>query len=172
MYSFLCNWSKDPCSGKIIPAGLHIFAPKPIGMICLKILKEKELVIMCFQGEITPDTVITFINSLVQEPDYNPNFTTIIDLRAAEMNYDMDGLRRTLEHMMTTEGFASGRRSAYITSNANQVVPPMMMNTPAYDFPMEVKVLSTVESAIDWLEIKDFTPKDYEEVIRSICDCQ
>ena len=139
-------------------------------MISLKILKDKELTIMCFRNKITPEMVMKFINSLVQEPEYNPEYNAIIDLRSADMQYDMEGLKKTLNHMLTAEGFRSTRKSAYITSSSNQVVPPMMMNTLGYEFPMKVKVHSTVESAIAWLEIEDFTPENFQAVLSTMCD--
>lgn len=139
-------------------------------MINIKILKEKELTIMCFRDKITPEMVMKFINSLVQEPEYDPGFNAIIDLRSADMQYDMEGLKKTLNHMLSAEGFRSTRKSAYITTNSNQVVPPMMMNTSGYEFPMKVKVHSTVESAIAWLGIKNFTSEDYEAILSTMCN--
>ncbi|MEX0985887.1 MAG: hypothetical protein WD052_00325 [Bacteroidales bacterium] len=137
-------------------------------MIYFKILEEKRLVVMVFKGVITPADVMDFIDSLLQLDAFDPEYSDIIDLRSADMSYDYDGLRSTLHFMATTKGFAAKRKSAYITSNSKQVVPPMLMKSGAFDLPMEVEVMSTVESCLEWLDITGFTPADYEEILKEL----
>ena len=140
-------------------------------MISYKILTEKQTIIMCFDGKITPEIVISYIDELVKNPEYDPEHKSLVDLRNCDLTYDVEGMKRTLAHMLTAKGFAGKRKTAYITSNSAHVVPPMMMSSGAYNFPMEIKVLSTVASAIDWLEIEDFTEEDYKRILGTICDC-
>lgn len=147
----------------------HIFGPVK-AMINYKIINDKQLLVMCFEGDITPEEVISFIDKLVKLPGYDPEFSSIVDLRNCNLVYGVGDMKRTLAYMAGAEGFVAKRRTAYITSSAGHVVPPMMMNTASYDFPMEVKVHSTVDSAIAWLNIPDFTAEDYSNVLRSICD--
>lgn len=140
-------------------------------MISYRILKEKELVVMCFDGDITPEMVISFIEDLVRTPGYDPEYMSIVDLRCCNLIYDIEEMKRTLAFMASARGFAAKRKTAYITSSSGHVVPPMLMTTGVYDFPMEVKVHSTVDSAISWLNLQDFTVDDYKRVLQSICDC-
>lgn len=138
-------------------------------MINFRIIKEKQLVVMCFEGDITPEIVISFIDELVKYPSYNTEYKTIVDLRNCNLVYDMEGMKRTLAYMASHRGFAARRKTAYITASSGHVVPPMLMNTGTYDFPMEVKVLSTVDSALSWLHLEDFTFEDYQRILQSMC---
>ena len=138
-------------------------------MINYRIIKEKQLVVMCFEGDLTPEIVISFIDDLVKNPAYDPGYSSIVDLRNCNLLYDIESMKRTLEYMATASGFAAKRKTAYITSSSIHVVPPMMMTSGNYDFPMDVKVHSTVDSAISWLNLEDFTSEDYKRVLRSIC---
>ncbi len=140
-------------------------------MINYQIIGEKQLIIMCFDGDVTPENVISFIRNLVKNPEYDPGYKTIVDLRNCNLVYDMEGMKRTLGYMATANGFAAKRKTAYITSSSGHVVPPMMMNTGVYDVPMDIKVLSTVETALSWLDLDDFSVDDYKRVLRSICNC-
>lgn len=140
-------------------------------MINYKILAEKQLVVLCFDGDITPEIVMSFIRDLVKNPDYNPEYKSIVDLRNCNLVYSMEGMKRTLEYMATANGFVAKRKTAYITSSSGHVVPPMLMNTGAYKFPMDIKVLSTVETALSWLALDDFTAEEYQRVLQSICNC-
>jgi|GEM_PF-1935300 len=140
-------------------------------MINVRILKDHQLVVMCFKGEITPENVISFIGRLVKNPDYEPSYRSVIDLRSCTLMYDIEGLKRTLEYMATARGFAAKRKTAYITSSSGHVVPPMMMTTGTYNIPMDVKVHSTVDAALHWLGMEDFTTEDYRRLLSSMCDC-
>lgn len=126
---------------------------------------------MCFSGRIVPQTVIDFIDQVVQDPQYNKNHFTIIDLRSTELHYDVDGLRRVLKYIEKKEGFAGKRKTVYITSNPNHVVPPLLMSSKEYEIPMEIKVVSSAKSAIDHLKIPGFTVFDYNKIIKTLCNC-
>lgn len=139
-------------------------------MINYRVIKEKQLVVMCLEGDITPEIVMSFIDDLVKNPGYDPGYSSIVDLRNCNLLYDIESMKRTLKYMATASGFPAKRKTAYITSSSIHVVPPMMMTSGNYDFPMDVKVLSTVDSAISWLNLEDFTAEDYKRVLRSICD--
>lgn len=139
-------------------------------MINVRILKDHQLVVMCFEGEITPEEVTSFIAGLVNNPAYDPTYKSVIDLRHCTLLYDIVGLKRTLEYMATAKGFAAKRKTAYITSSSGHVVPPMMMTSGNYNIPMEVKVHSTVDAALDWLGLENFSTEDYQQLLRSMCD--
>jgi hypothetical protein len=140
-------------------------------MINVRIIKEHQLVVMCFEGDITPGDVTAFIAGLVKKSGYDPAYSTIVDLRNCTLLYDVGALKQTIQYMATAEGFAAKRKTAYITSSSGHVVPPMMMTSGTYNIPMEVKVHSTVEAALSWLGLEDFTPEDYQQVLRSMCNC-
>ncbi len=140
-------------------------------MINYQVIGEKQVIVICFEGDITPENVISFIRELVENPEYDPEYKSIVDLRNCNLVYDIEGMKRTLEYMATASGFAAKRKTAYITSRSGHVVPPMLMNTGVYDVPMDIKVLSTVETALSWLDLDDFTPEEYKRVLQGICNC-
>ncbi len=138
-------------------------------MINFKIISEKELIIMCFLGDITPDDIIGFIDSLILEEGYNIKFRVLIDVSRVNFSYDVQGLRRVMHYMMTKDGFAGERKSAFIALNANQVVPPMIMKAGTYDFPMKIRVVATIEAALNWLEIEGFSVGECKKLLDEIC---
>jgi hypothetical protein len=81
-------------------------------MINFRILQDKQLIIMCFEGEITPEIVMSFIDELLKTPDYNPEYKSIIDLRRCKLVYDIEGMKRTLEYMVASRSFAVKRKTA------------------------------------------------------------
>jgi len=126
---------------------------------------------MCFKGQVKPDDVIGFIDRIVSDPEYNKEYDSIIDLRNTELHYDMHGLRKVLIYMATSEGFIGNRKSVYITSEANHVVPPIMMSSDQYKLPMQVKVCSSIDNAIEYLKVKNFDEDDYNDCISGMCNC-
>lgn len=138
-------------------------------MIRYKILDIKRLVIICMRDVVTPDDVIDFIYGLIKDSTYDPAYSTLVDLREAELLYDMQGLKRTLEVMQKTQGFTAERRVVYITSMSSQVVPPMLLNSGRFKAPMKVKVFSTLDTGLKWLGIEGVTVEDYNHLYTEIC---
>lgn len=138
-------------------------------MIRYKILEIKKLVIICLRDILTPEVVIDFIYGLTKDSTYDPAYSALVDLREAELQYDMQGLKRTLEVMQTTQGFTAERRVAYITSMSSQVVPPMLLNSGMFKAPMKVKVFSSLDTGLKWLGIEGVTVEDYNRLYTEIC---
>lgn len=132
-------------------------------MIHKKILPEYKLTIMCFVGIVTPEDALRFLEGLNKEPEYDKSYNSIIDFRDALLTYDAEGLRKTLQFIL--EKNAGNRRTAYITSEPRHVIPPSMMKSNEFQMPMDVKIFSTVESALDWLVMDDLSAEDYEQII-------
>lgn len=122
---------------------------------------------MYFQGAIMPEDIITFIQALLKDEDYNPSYKSLIDLRDALLHYQPDDVKRIIEYMRTTEGFYGNRKTAYVTSSSNQVVPPMMMGHATPNFPMDVKVFSSFEYALAWLEVEDLSEGFFDDIRNS-----
>jgi hypothetical protein len=127
---------------------MNIFVYSIIVMINFKSLHDEKFTLMYFKGVVTPEDVISFIDSLVRDSEYHPEYNSLVDLRDAELVYDLEGMKRTLKHMQSTPGFTSNRKTAYITSASTQVVPPTLMNSGLFSTPMKVKVFSSVTSAM------------------------
>jgi hypothetical protein len=136
-------------------------------MITHKVIANKKLVFMYLQGTIKPDDITAFIQFLLKDEDYDPSYSTLIDLRDATLQYRAEDVKRVIEYMRTTDGFSGNRKSAYVTSSSNQVVPPMMMGQSTPNFPMEVKVFSSFEYALDWLAVKNLSEEYFDEIRKS-----
>lgn len=137
-------------------------------MTSFRILDTHRLVLMNFQGFIDPELVISFIDKLVKDPAYSNSYNSIIDLQKAEMHYTMESLRKTMDYMATNIDFVGKRKTAYITSLSQQVVPPMLMSTAENKFPMEVKVFSALESAVDWIGIRDISVYQINRILNEM----
>ena len=138
-------------------------------MIRYNILGNKRVTLICFTGIVYPEDVIGFINTIAKDPAYDTSFNSIFDLRNADLSYDVEGLRKTLNHVFTAEGFQGNRKTVFITSNANQLVPPMMLSSQSDKLAMQIEVASTVEAALRFVEIKDFTQEDYLHELNKLC---
>lgn len=139
-------------------------------MIYFKSLQEDKFTLMYFKGVITPDDVTGFIDALISDKEYHPEYNSLVDLRDAELKYDMEGLTRVLKHMQSTPGFTSSRKTAYITEASSHVVPPTLLNSGLFKTPMKVKVFSSVASAMKWLGLGNVPHGDPDRWIAEITD--
>jgi hypothetical protein len=131
-----------------------------------KIINDKKLIIIYLHDDINADVVINFINVLVADPNYRPDYYTLVDLRDTRFKYKIEDIKRTLVYMETLKGFPSRRKTVYITSNSKQVVPPMLLKKG--QLPMEVQVTSTLGSAVKYLSYNENMLGEIENTLQEL----
>jgi len=118
-----------------------------------RILHEEKLVVEYYSGEIVLDNLIEFKKILLTDPEYNPHYNILADLRDATFLLTEYEIKRYLDYAQTILYLFKKRKSAYLTYTPNQVVFVTFIDYYSEGFlPIEVKIFSTSNAAISWLK--------------------
>lgn len=130
---------------------------KPLGFFEKKyhyrILHEEKLIVEYYSGDIVLENLIEFKKILLTDPEYNPQYNLLIDLRDATFLLTEYEIKKYLEYAKPVLYLFKKRKSAYLTHTPNQVVFVTFIEYYSEGFlPIEVKIFSTTNAAISWLK--------------------
>ena len=123
------------------------------------IIPEKKLIIEYYSGQFQVDELIAFKEAICADKNYNPNFNVINDFRDAEFLFEIDEISKYIQFILKTKKSYGHRKATMLTKTPNQVVTSLGFEMLKKDIPISVKVVSTIEAAIDFigLSLKDKT---------------
>jgi hypothetical protein len=133
------------------------------------ILKEKNLVIEVLRGYFVLSDFIDLKRTESKDPDFDPNFDSILDIRNIENAFTQEIIRdleNFLKIIKTVQNVSKKRKAAVIASKPSQVA-----GTTWYklidDRSIEYKVFSTLKAAREWLGIEEI---DFKSIDLSLTD--
>lgn len=133
------------------------------------ILKDKNLLIEILRGSFDLDEFVNLKKSESEDPDFDPNFNSILDIRNIE-NAFSEKIIKDLEKfsgiIKTIQPIPNRRRAAVITSTPAQVTGITWYKL-IDDRGIDYEVFSTLERALEWLGISKI---DLENIDLNIAD--
>jgi hypothetical protein len=126
-----------------------------------KILPEKNLIIEYFRGVIELQDFFDIKTRESNNPEYKATLNLIVDYTDAVIPVNEALVKQFVEFLRQSSKLFGKRKSAYITSNAFQVVVTTMFEINKQDLPINSKVVSTLEEAVKWVDVPLF---EYDQV--------
>jgi len=118
-----------------------------------RILHEEKLIVEYYSGEIVLENLIEFKKMLLTDPEYNPHYNLLADLRDATFLLTEYEIKGYLDYAKPVLYLFKKRKSAYLTHTPNQVVFVTFIDYYSEGFlPIETKIFSTSNAAISWLK--------------------
>lgn len=116
-----------------------------------QIIPEKRIIIEHYSGLVELNDLIACQNKVSYHADYNPNFNVVIDFRDARLSLGEADVLKYIHFVRSTTKVYGSRREAHITSSPHQVVAATMFEILKKDLPVNVKIVSTLGAAINWV---------------------
>jgi hypothetical protein len=130
--------------------------------VFFKILPEEQLIIEYFSGSVSWHDLVEMKRLEVSEPNYNPNFNVITDIREAVLNLEaLDEIESYLDFLKSNQKSVGTRKTAILTDNSEQVIHSELLRVMKNDLPINIKTVSTYQAVFEWVEI---LPKDRERI--------
>ena len=121
------------------------------------ILKDKNLVIEILRGIFDITDFINLKKAESEDPDFDPNFNSILDIRNVENAFSKE-IRNDLENYLgiikTLQHVTKRRKTAVITYKPSQVAGISWYQL-VDDRGIDYKVFSTLEAAKEWLGVSE-----------------
>lgn len=116
-----------------------------------RIIPDKRIIIEHFSGLVDVNDLIACQNNVSYHADYNPNFNVVIDFRDARLSLSEPDVLKYIHFVRSTTKIYGSRREAHITGSPHQVVAATMFEILKKDLPVNVKIVSTVGAAANWV---------------------
>jgi hypothetical protein len=130
-----------------------------------KIISELQLAVEYYEGQISLNDVIAFELSEMKNSEYSPMLNFIADFRNAELTASESDVKEFVDFLKKTEGIIDNRKVALVTDTPNQVVLKTLYALYTSDTPVKIKVFSTLDAAMKWLEVKE---KDHSLIFQTL----
>jgi len=128
------------------------------------ILKDKNLVIEILRGSFDLSDFVNLKKSESEDPDFDPNFNSILDIRNIENAFSKE-IRKDLENYLklikTIQRVTKRRKAAVITCKPSQVAGITWYKL-IDDRGIDYKVFSTLEAAKEWLGVSEIDLKNID----------
>ena len=137
-------------------------------MIYYKIIPDKRLIIEYFDGTLTLDEMLRFVDSIRNDEHYDTTFNSLIDLSEVEMAVSTKEVQRYVTFLQKNSSLLENRKLAIITTTPNHVVTGTLYQLLGKDLPLNIRLYSTFGAAVRWLGLFDFAFKDYTNIVKKI----
>ncbi len=117
------------------------------------ILPDKSLIIEYYNGQFHVDELIEFKIKVSNDKDYNPNFNIIHDFRELEFLLKIEEVSKYVDLISKDNKYIGSRKSTMLTKTPNQVITSIGFDLLKDKLPIQVKVCSTVETALTFIGI-------------------
>jgi len=125
------------------------------------ILPDLRLIVECWIGDFSFEEIIQLKMTEIANPEWRDDYDVLADDRQSNKNIETVS-DRTQNSDTNKQMFQKRRKSAILTSKPKQVVTTILLkdsNPPGS--PISVDVFSTIEAALQWLNIN---PKEKERI--------
>lgn len=117
------------------------------------ILEDINLVIESYKGNILIEDFIENKQKIFNDPNYSPSMSILMDVRKIINTYSKADFEKYLQFAFKNlDSIGKYRKVAFLTLYPNQVVGATLFDI-FEDKPMLIKVFSTVESSLNWLNL-------------------
>jgi hypothetical protein len=129
------------------------------------ILKDKNLIIEIMRGSFELEEYMKLKKSQFEDPDYDPNFNIIMDIRNIEDIVSEQIIKEYTKIIKPVQLFTRRIKAAVITETPSQVTGAIlykMLEEKSIDY----EIFSTFEYALKWLGISKSDLKDLDIIIK------
>ena len=113
---------------------------------------QKKIISETWPGEVSIEDYIEVKQNQFKDPDFNPDFHVITDLRNNKQRFNEDIIMGIKDIMKSQSKYIRNRKSAIIANKPQAVASSIFLQLKSHDVPVEIKVFSTIESTYAWLE--------------------
>jgi len=117
-----------------------------------KILKDKNLIIEYFSGDVNIESYLKFKQNLIQDPDFSVNYHYFIYFKDVNFNITEEDIVKYLNFSNKNLKVNQARQVALITKTPNQVVISSLYKMASKQPNQKVEIFSTCEKAFQWLD--------------------
>ena len=117
-----------------------------------RILPEHRLVLVTFQGDLTPEEIAAGRDELGRDPGFDPRFFQLVDARRLR---DIPAESVEVLKLGQKTVFAGGVRRAIVVSTDLVFGIGRMFELSAIKLGHEIKVFRSMEEACTWLGVPD-----------------
>ena len=105
-------------------------------------------------GEINTTVLRSELSLIWSSPDYNPDFSVLVDLRQASFAIETTDIPIVLEIFSAMPGQKKNKKFALLTATPQQVAMSTMFGQNIKNrYPFNVEIFSTYEAALTWLGV-------------------
>ena len=105
-------------------------------------------------GEINTTVLRSELSLIWSSPDYNPDFSVMVDLRQASFAIEITDIPAVLEIFSAMPGQKKNKKFALLTATPQQVAMSTMFGQNIKNrYPFNVEIFSTYEAALTWLGV-------------------
>lgn len=132
-----------------------------------RIFKEFKLICVCSLGESKYEQIRTLPSMLKADPDFNPEFTILYDIRGSKLKVSPEVIEEFMTQTKTEQDFIAARTEIYITDTPDQIIIPNLLKRKE-DFPIEIEIVSTFDAATELLALNESQIAFLKEVFGKI----
>jgi len=114
---------------------------------------DKKLIIETYKGLMTLENYKELKIREFADPDFDPTYHVIGDLRLTTINYTEEDLLKLIEFLIEKREYIGRRKSALVATKPIQVAASVIFDQSAGHLPLNVKIFNTIESAFQWVAI-------------------
>ena len=131
------------------------------------ILPELNLIVEYFSGPIDAECVISAKKRIIDDPLFDQSYNVLDDFRDAIMDYSVEGIKDII--IWIAENHNYPRKSAHLTTSPDQVVATTLFDKlKSTKLVINLKIFSTIESAINWVDINENMLDTIENAIATL----
>lgn len=119
------------------------------------ILSDKLLIIEFYRGGFYVDELIDFKKKVGSDKEYNPNYNIIHDFKELEFLFEIEEVSKYVDVISKNDKYIGNRKSTMLTDTPNQVITSIAFEILKNNLPIQVRVCSTLESALSFIGIPD-----------------
>lgn len=116
-----------------------------------RIIPEKKLIVERYSGEIGVRDLLKFQSLLGRDDDYSADYNELYDLRDAEFIFNWSEISIIVHFLQNNVRLLGQRRIVHLTNSPSHVANSLLFQSAAESLPMEIKTVSTLETAISYL---------------------
>ncbi len=132
---------------------------------CFNIIKEHNLILEYYYGDIYLLDFISLLDSLYNSKDYHPDLNILADTREANIIYEEKQLEALAVYLKTNKKHVKPKKLALLTITPRQVVAGTLFGVFSREIKIVTNTFSVVETAAAWLGISSI---DVEQLIREL----
>jgi len=138
--------------------------------VCYKILPEIHLFVEYYSGQIFLEDLIHVKKREIKDKDYDPLFNAIGDLRDAEFILSVPEIIEYSNYVKSASKVSGKRNTAILTRTPGQVAKSSIYQMQGRALPMNFKIVSTLEAALEWVGLSNEYSGYIEVTIRDMKD--
>ncbi|MBK3519331.1 hypothetical protein [Carboxylicivirga marina] len=121
--------------------------------LTFKIIRELNLIVEYYQGDITVHDIIRNKKATIQHPDFNKDANVVLDLRDANVMFEKDDMQTLVTFFKSNSEFQGDKKAVYLTSKPQEVVNTMLFSLKVGEFSIKPQTVSTIEAAVAFMHI-------------------